>query len=57
MTELDHRLSSARVRLTDLQQDARQGKRAEVLLGMLALATDLIRYVTEHTAEQFTRSR
>ena len=57
MTELDRRLASARVRLTELQQDLRQGKRAEVLLGLLALATDLLRYVAEHTAEHLPRPR
>lgn len=52
MTELDGWLSDARVRLTALQQEARAGHRAKVLLGVIELGSDLLRYAAEKTAEQ-----
>lgn len=53
MTELEARLSDARTRLTELQQEARAGRRLQALLGLSALTSELISYVLEQTAEQF----
>lgn len=52
MTELSARISRARTRLTELQQDERAGRRAQVLVGLLALAGELVTLVLEQTAEQ-----
>lgn len=56
MTELEARISDARVRLTAMQQDARQGHRGRVLIGLLALASELTTFVYDQTAEQLRRS-
>lgn len=52
MTDLEGRLSAARTRLTELLQDSRAGvPRAQVLLGVLALAAELTGFVFEQAAE------
>ena len=57
MTEIDRLITRSRLRLTELQQDSRQGKHAEVLLGLLALGSELIRCVAEQNAQHLRRTR
>lgn len=52
MSELEARLSKARTQLTELLQDARAGRRPQVLLGLIALSSELLSIVVEQTADQ-----
>lgn len=54
MSELEARLSRARTRLTELQQDLRAGRHPQVLLGLIALSSELLAVVVEHTSQQLS---
>ena len=55
MREIEWRIAEARNRLTEMQQAARQGSVALVMLGLLALAADLVTFARDLAAEQLRR--
>lgn len=55
MREIEWRIAEMRHRLTSLLQDARQRDAAKLVLGLLALAADLVTLARDVTAEQMRR--